>query len=239
MKKNLLPLVLMVAALPLLQGCFPLFATGMVGPGLVVTDRRTSGAQLEDEGIELRANHAVSDKFGDKVHVNATSFNRNLLLTGEAPDQATRKAVEAVVQAVPNIRSVINEVTIAGNSSFSERATDAFTTTKVRTRLLTEANNQFVPVQISITTEAGVVYLMGLETHAEADAASAITSTTSGVRRVVKVFEYIPNIPDNEKSAPPSTDATKTDAPAKSGKPVEVQAPAPQSEVLPPAQAIK
>ena len=224
MKKNLLPLVLMVAALPLLQGCFPLFATGMVGTGLVVTDRRTSGAQLEDEGIELRANHAVSDKFGDKVHVNATSFNRNLLLTGEAPDQATRKAVEAVVQAVPNIRSVINEVTIAGNSSFSERATDAFTTTKVRTRLL---------------TEAGVVYLMGLETHAEADAASAITSTTSGVRRVVKVFEYIPNIPDNEKSAPPSTDATKTDAPAKSGKPVEVQAPAPQSEVLPPAQAIK
>jgi osmotically-inducible protein OsmY len=239
MKKILLPLILVVSVLPLLQGCFPIFATGVVGTGLVVTDRRTSGAQLEDEGIELRANHAVSDKFGDKVHVNANSFNRNLLLTGEAPDQTTRKAVEAVVHAVPNIRSVINEIAIAGNSSFSERAADAFTTTKVRTRLFTEANNQFIPVQISITTEAGVVYLMGLETHAEGDAASALASTTSGVRRVVKVFEYIPKIPDNEKSATPSADAAKTSAPAKTDKPVEVQPPAPQSDVLPPAQAIK
>jgi len=229
-------------------------ATGVVGTGLVVTDRRTSGAQLEDEGIELRASHAIDEKYGDRVHVNASSFNRNLLLTGEVPDQTVRKDVEAIARATANVRSVINETAIAGNSSLSERTNDAYLTTKVRARFLADANGRFSPVQVSITSEAGVVYLMGLVTHAEGDAATNIASTTAGVRRVVKVFEYIAHVPESEKPATasstksgavPVTASTPAPATASAPKPVEptkpadIQAPAPQKEdVLPPAQPV-
>ena len=220
---------------PALQGCFPLVATGMVGTGFVIADRRTSGAQLEDEGIELRASHAIGDKYGDKVHVNTTSFNRNLLLTGEVPDEATRKGVEALARATANVRSVIDETTIAGNSTFSQRSTDSYLSTKVHTRLVSDADGRYSPIQISVTTEDGVVYLMGLVTHAEGDAASSVVSTTSGVRRVVKVFEYIQKAPEGEKVVAQQ----EKPAPAPS-KPEDTQPAAPQTEeTLPPAQPVR
>ena len=167
MKQSWLALVLIAVSLPALQGCFPLVATGMVGAGLVVADRRTSGAQVEDQGIEFHASHAISEEYGDKVHINCTSFNRNLLLTGQVPNQSTRNAVEALARATTNVRSVVNETTVAGNSSFSERANDSYLSTKVHARLAADANGQFSPVYISVTTEDNVVYLMGLVTHAE------------------------------------------------------------------------
>ncbi len=234
MKQSWLTLILVVVTLPALQGCFPLVATGMVGTGLVVADRRTSGAQLEDQGIEFRANHAINEKYGDKVHVNVTSFNRNLLLTGEVPDEESRKGVEALAHATTNVRAVVDEIAVAGGSSFSERANDTYLGTKVRARMAADANGQFSPVHISVTTEDSVVYLMGLVTHAEGDAASAIASTTSGVRRVVKVFEYINKPPEDEKTA-----AHASGSPAAAAKPEDIQPPAPQQEeTLPPAQPV-
>ncbi|MHB8352885.1 MAG: BON domain-containing protein [Burkholderiales bacterium] len=235
MKQPWLTLVLVTLTLPALQGCFPLVATGMVGTGLVAADRRTSGAQLDDQGIEFRAGRAISEKYGDKVHVNVTSFNRNLLLTGEVPDQEIRKNIEALARGITNVRSVVNETAIAGNSSFSERANDSYLSTKVHARMVTDANGQFSPVQISVTTEDNVVYLMGLVTHAEGDAASAIASTTSGVRRVVKVFEYLAKAPGDEIMGPHAA-AVPAPAPA---KPTDIQPPAPQQEeTLPPAQPV-
>lgn len=224
--------LLVCLLIPALQGCFPLVATGMVGTGFIIADRRTSGAQLEDEGIELRASHAIGDKYGDRVHVDATSFNRNLLLTGEVPDEATRKHVETLARATTNVRSVIDETVIAGNSTFSQRSTDSYLSTKVHARLVSEANGRYSPIHISVTTENGVVYLMGLVTHAEGDAATGVVSTTSGVRRVMKVFEYIPKPPESEPVTTPQGNA----APA---KPEDSQLAAPQSEeTLPPAQPV-
>ncbi|MDE1942955.1 MAG: BON domain-containing protein [Betaproteobacteria bacterium] len=235
MKRFCSGLVLAIVLAPTLQGCFPLVATGMVGTGFVIADRRTSGAQLEDEGIELRADHDIGEKFGDKVHVNVTSFNRNLLLTGEVPDQSTRNSLEALARRVTNVRSVINETIIAGNSSLSQRTTDSYVSTKVHARLVSEAQDRYSPVQISVTTEDGIVYLMGLVTHAEGDAAASVASTTSGVRKVVKVFEYLAKAPESERVAAQQDNAS---APAPS-RPAEVQPPAPQSEdSLPPAQPV-
>jgi osmotically-inducible protein OsmY len=239
MKKQVWLWVLLMALLPVLQGCFPIVAGGVVGTGFVVADRRTSGAQLEDEGIELRAANAISQKYGDKVHVNVNSYNRIALLTGEVPDQAARAGVENIARNTTNVRSVVNELVIAGNSSFADRAADSYLTSKVRTRFLSDSGGKFWPVHVSITSEAGVVYLMGLVTQSEGDAAAQIASTTSGVRRVVKVFEYIPHVPEGERPQPAQGEkagATAQQAPAE--KPVETQPPAP-IETLPPAQPIK
>ena len=234
MKRFCTGLVLACVLAPALQGCFPLVATGMVGTGFVIADRRTSGAQLEDEGIELRADHAIGDKYGEKIHVNTTSFNRNLLLTGEVPDQATRIDVEALARATTNVRSVIDETVIAGNSSFSQRTTDSYVSTKVHARLVSEADGRYSPVHISVTTEDGIVYLMGLVTRSEGDAAASVASTTSGVRKVVKVFEYIAKAPESEKPA-----SQQDKSPPAPSKPEDVQPAAPQSEeTLPPAQPV-
>ena len=236
MKRTWMTLFLIALTLPALQGCFPLVATGMVETGLVVADRRTSGAQLEDQGIEFRASHAISERYGDRAHINVTSFNRNLLLTGQVPDQETRKGVEALARATTNVRAVIDETTVAGSSSFSERANDSYLSAKVLARMAADANGQFSPVHVSVTTEDSVVYLMGLVTHAEGDAASNIASTTSGVRRVVKVFEYITKPSSEDKTgAPASGPASATTA----DKPADIQPPAPQQEeTLPPAQPV-
>jgi len=237
MKRTWLTLFLMALALPALQGCFPLVATGMVETGLVVADRRTSGAQLEDQGIEFRASHALSERYGDRAHVNVTSFNRILLLTGQVPDQETRKGVEALAHATTNVRAVIDETAVAGASSFSERANDSYLSAKVLARMAADANGQFSPVHVSVTTEDDVVYLMGLVTHAEGDAASNIASTTSGVRRVVKVFEYITKPPGDDKTGAPASSPPASAAP--STKPADIQPPAPQQEeTLPPAQPV-
>ncbi len=228
-------LLVVVAGLP---GCFPLVATGVVGTGLVAADRRTTGTQMDDQSIEMHAGRAIDNQFGDKVHVNTTSFNRNLLLTGEVPDQNTRNDLETLTKGLVNVRAVIDETTIAGNSTFSQRTSDSYLSTKVHTRLMTESRDHYSPVQISVTTENGVVYLMGLVTHPEGEAAANVASTTSGVRQVVKVFEYIETM---EVPAPDKKPLWEVrPEPGPSAKPAEVQPPAPQTEeTLPPAQPVK
>jgi osmotically-inducible protein OsmY len=220
----------------LLQGCFPIVATGIVGGGFVATDRRTSGAQLEDAGIEMRASHALDDRFHDQIHVNCNSYNRILLLTGEVPDQKTLKEVDSLARSTTNLRSVVNQLKVGLNRTVSERADDVYLEGKVRAHFLSESNGRFSAVQTKIVVKDSVVYLMGLVTKDEATAASNVASTTSGVKKVVRVFEYIAHIPDNEKPLPQNGDEQKKSTSSTSQDPQDKpQKPAPESEVLPAA----
>jgi osmotically-inducible protein OsmY len=181
--------LLVVAAIWALQGCVPLvIGAGGAAAYSSLEDRRTTGIQIEDEAIETRASNRISDRFGSRVHVNVTSYNRVALLTGEVPDDGARAEVEKIVRAVPNVREVTNDLQIAGISSYPARANDAYLTTKVRGRLFD--TKRVSPVHLKVVTEAGAVYLMGLVTEAEAEEAVDIARNTGGVRKVVKVFEY-------------------------------------------------
>jgi len=172
----------------LLQGCVEMAAVG-VGAGVVsAIDRRSTGAQVDDEGIELRASNRVSERFADKAHINVTSFNRSVLLTGETPEPTIRAEIEKIVAGLQNVRGVSNEIQIAGISAYSARASDTTITGKVKARFLDA--NKFNPLHVKVVTEAGVVYLMGIVTDREAADATQIARTTGGVRKVVKVFEY-------------------------------------------------
>lgn len=181
-------LLLALAAVPAMQGCFPLAVTGMGAAALVATDRRTTGIYIEDENIELKAIARLHSGF-DGAHVSTTSFNRRVLLTGETPTEELRKRVEEAVREISNVKEVVNELQIAGASSYASRGNDALVTSNVKARLVT--TNRVPANYVKVVTEQGVVYLMGLVTASEADIAVEIARSTSGVNRVVKVFEYI------------------------------------------------
>lgn len=172
-----------------LQGCFPVVATG-VGTGLLmVEDRRTSGTFIEDEGIELKTANRINEKFKDQVHVNVTSYNRSVLLTGEAPTDAAKQEIGTIAQSVPNVQRITNEIAVAGNSSLGSRSNDAYITSKVKARFIDV--NKFQANHVKVVTENSVVYLLGFVKHKEAADAADIAATTGGVQKVVKVFEYI------------------------------------------------
>lgn len=179
----------LLIAIPLLNGCAPLVVGGAAATGVVMAeDRRTVGTITEDQAIELKA----SNRIGDRVkngHVNVTSYNRMVLLTGEMPDAASKAAAEKAAQSVENVRSVLNELVVGPNTALSARANDTYLTSLVKARFVDA--QRFSPVHVKVVTEAGVVYLMGLATRKEADAATEIARTTRGVRRVVRVFEYL------------------------------------------------
>ena len=188
MTHSLLRLAALALLVPLLQGCFPVVATGVGAAALMASDRRTTGIYIEDENIEwtffgLMRNDATG------AHVNATSFNERVLLTGEAPTEAVKKEIEGKVRGITSVRDVVNEIQIAGASSMTARGNDALITSNVKARMVN--NPHFSTTHVKVVTEAGVVYLMGLVTPQEGDAAVEIARTTSGVSRVVKVFEYI------------------------------------------------
>jgi osmotically-inducible protein OsmY len=172
-----------------LQGCelAVLGAGGAMGVA-AFQDRRAGTVQIEDEGIELRAGNRIGERFGDKVHVNVTSYNRAVLLTGEAPDAQARGEIEKIAAAVPGVRGVTNDVQVAKPTPDQSRINDAFITGKVKARFVDAA--RFNALHVKVVTEAAVVYLMGIVTESEANAAVEIARTTSGVRKVVKVFEY-------------------------------------------------
>jgi len=187
MMKSFTAAVLAAAAVASLQGCAPVVVVGAGAAAVMAADRRTTGIYIEDENIELKIMGRSHD-FGNS-HVNGTAFNRRVLLTGEAPDEATRKKIEEIVRGIPSVKDVTNEVQVAGNSSLASRGSDSLITTNVKTRMVNNA--KFSVNHIKVVTEAGTVYLMGLVTPAEADGAVEIARTTSGVVRVVKVFEYM------------------------------------------------
>jgi osmotically-inducible protein OsmY len=186
--RKLIGLTLLAAAAPLLQGCFPLAVGGVGAAALMATDRRTTGTYIEDEGIEWKVIGKVRDRFPG-AHVNATSFNRRVLLTGEAPNEDAKKQIEEAVRSIENVKEVTNELQVAGAASIASRGNDALITSNVKARMVN--NGKFSPSHVKVLTEQGVVYLMGLLTPAEGDAATEIARTTSGVNRVVKVFEYV------------------------------------------------
>jgi len=202
MKKRLLTsLFLGATLLPMLQGCFPVVAAGVTTGVLAVFDRRSIGTQTEDETIEWKSSNRVKEKFGDKVHLNYTSFNRKVLLTGEAPSDEMKAEVEQVVAGVPNVQGVYNEIAVAGLTTYSARSNDAYITSKVKGRFVDAG--KFNAVHVKVVTEAGAVYLLGLVTQREADAAVDLTRTTSGVLKVVNLLEIISDAKARELDVPP------------------------------------
>jgi osmotically-inducible protein OsmY len=173
-----------------LTACAPLIIGGAaVGTALVATDRRTSGAQLEDEGIELRAASRLRETFGDRAHVNVSSYNRQALLTGEVPSEQVKLQAEQIVQQVPNVKGVVNELAVLGNTTLTQRSNDVLITGKVKASLVDAADLQVNAFRV--VTERGTVYLMGRVTQREADKATQIARTVGGVQRVVRIFEVI------------------------------------------------
>jgi osmotically-inducible protein OsmY len=175
--------------MPTLAGCFGAAAVGAGAGALSYSDRRTTEIQVTDEGIELRAGNRISEKHGSNAHVNVTSYNRTVLLTGEVPDTAAKAGIEKIVSEVPNVRAISNELQIAGASSLTARSNDTYITSKVKARFIDA--NTFAANHVKVVTEAGVVYLMGMVTQKEANAAVEVARTTGGVQKVVRVFEVI------------------------------------------------
>lgn len=189
MMKTLLVALSVGAAASLMSACAPLILGGaMVGGAMVAVDRRTAGTQLEDEAIELKAG-ARAREVSPAGHINVTSYNRMLLVTGEVPSETDRKAVEQVVSRIENVRSVVNELAIAGNSALGVRSSDSLISGKVKASFIDAKDLQ--AQALKVTTERGVVYLMGLVTEREATRASDVARTISGVQKVVRVFELI------------------------------------------------
>ncbi|SMB22372.1 conserved exported protein of unknown function [Sterolibacterium denitrificans] len=209
--RHIATVVLLAAMTPVLSGCFGAAVVGVGASALMIADRRPTETYLTDEGIEVRAVARINERFGDRVHVNVTSYNRSALLTGEVPDAATRAEVEKLVSRVPNLKAISNELQIAGNSSLASRSNDTYLTSKVKARFID--SNKFAVNHVKVITEAGAVYLVGLVTQAEADAAVEVARTTGGVQKVVRVFEIISaqeaqrldNRPREAQNAPVST----------------------------------
>lgn len=182
-------IALLVMMGSLLAGCFPA-AVVVVGTGaLVFADRRPTETVFTDEGIEIRAASRIREAYGNRVHVNVTSFNRSVLLTGEVPDAAAQAGVEQLVAAVPNVKAISNELAVLGNSSLSSRGNDVLIASRVKARFIDAS--RFSANHVKVVTERGSVYLLGLVTRREADAAVEIARTTGGVQKVVRVMEII------------------------------------------------
>jgi osmotically-inducible protein OsmY len=206
--RTLTVLTLVAALTAGLSACVPIIMGGaVVGTALVATDRRTSGAQLEDEGIELRASSRLSEALGDRAHVNVTSFNRRVLISGEVPTDADKLLVEQTVSRVENVRTVVNELSVLGNSSLGQRSNDALITGKIKAGLV-DSKDLFANA-FKVTTERGTAYLMGRVTQREADRATEVARTTSGVQKVVKVFEIISEDELRQLQPQPASDKSK------------------------------
>ena len=188
--RRLTLLAALLASALLATACAPLVLGGaMVGGALVATDRRTSGMQLEDESIELKVGQNMRHHLPDRAHVNANSYNRMVLLTGEVANDADKAKAEAVVSKIENVRGVINELEVTFTSSMTSRASDSLLGTKVKARLV--ESKDLLANAFNIVVERGNVYLMGRVTEREANRAAEITSAVSGVKKVVKMFELI------------------------------------------------
>jgi osmotically-inducible protein OsmY len=188
---KLLVIIFLLLPLPFLSGCALVAATGVAaGTGVAISeDRRTSGTMVQDESIEFKSNRRIKEKFGRKVHVDVTSFNRHVLLTGEAASATVKNEIEDIVRAVEGLRDVTNKITVGEVRPLTARTHDALITSKVKARFVNEGI--FQANHVKVVTEDGVVYLLGLVDREEAQNAVKIAKSTSGVRKVVQVFEYL------------------------------------------------
>ncbi len=179
----------MAALAPALAGCFPAAVVGIGAGALMVADRRISETYLADEAIEVRANNRLNEMFGTATHINVTSYNRMVLLSGECLSQEAKAQAERIVATVPNVKSISNELLVAQASTLSGRSQDSFITSKVKARFVDY--HSFSANHVKVVTEWGTVFLLGLVTQKEADAAVDIARTTGGVQKVVRLFEII------------------------------------------------
>ena len=199
-------LLLLALVVPFLAGCFGVAAVGVGTGALMFADRRQAETIVTDEGIEIRAANRISEKYGSRAHVNVTSYNRTVLLTGAVADAAAKAETERLVAAVANVKAISNELQIGTVSTLTNRSNDTFITSKVKARFIDAS--QFGANHIKVVTEAGVVYLMGLATQYEVNAAVEIARTTGGVLKVVRVFEIISDT-EARRLDPPSAHTSK------------------------------
>jgi len=205
MNRNLQSLVLsgavLASALVGLSGSAPLIVGGAVMTGVVATDRRTAGAQVEDEAIELKVASAVRKDLGERVHLNVTSFNRKVLLTGEARSQADKERAEKLAQSQENVQSIVNDLVVAPPSSLTQRSKDVVITSQAKAAFIDAKDLQVNAIKV--VTERGAVYLMGRVTAREAKRASDIVRGIGGVVKVVRVFDEISEEELKRLSQPP------------------------------------
>lgn len=188
-KRPLATIVLCTSVLVSLQGCVGMMVGGAVVGTLAATDRRTLGAQTEDKAIVVKGELRIPSLVGDAGHVNITSFNRRVLLTGEVRDAQMKAAVEREAQQIQGVKAVVNELEIAGPASYTSRANDTLITSKVKASFVDAAD--MYANSVKVVTERANVYLMGRVTQREGDLAGRIAGGVAGVQRVVKVFDYI------------------------------------------------
>ena len=172
-----------------LTACVPLMVGGAVVGTLVATDRRTSGAQLEDEGIDLRSANRIRENLGDRVHININSYNRQVLLTGEVPTAKDKETAEQIVSKVDNVRSIVNEIAVLGNSTLGQRSSDSLVTAKVKAGMV-DAKDLYAGA-FKVVTERGTTYMLGKVSQREADRAAEVARSVGGVQKVVRIFEII------------------------------------------------
>jgi osmotically-inducible protein OsmY len=181
--------LLLVLLSGMLQGCVPVVAAGVGAGVMIAQDRRTSDAFIDDQKIETKATELIDKQINSMMHVNVTSFNYHVLISGEVSDESAKTEIGKIVTGIEKVRDVQNELAVSPTSSLASRSNDGLITSHVKLRLMN--NEHFTADYIKVVTENGTVYLMGLVNHAEADAATEITSTTQGAQRVVRMFEYL------------------------------------------------
>lgn len=193
--QTLSKLLIAIIAASQLSACGVIAVTGVAATATIMADRRTPGVQAIDKGIELQASGALDQKFGDNAHINITSFNQKVLLTGEAKTAAIKRDAESYVKGMKNVRSVFNELIIGPNSTYTMRANDAYLESKIKTQMI--FTQQLPSNSMVITAEGTSIYLIGILTQSEADLAKKIASNTNGVK---DVYAYFDIISDGEKT---------------------------------------
>jgi osmotically-inducible protein OsmY len=226
MKSNVLFTALAAASLVgALSACAPLIIGGAAVSAMVAVDRRTPGAQIEDETIELRGGSRVRDAVGAAGHVSVTSYNRQVLLSGEVPNEQAKQAAEQVMARVDNVRGVVNELAVLPASTLGQRSADALVTAKVKASFV-DARELYVGA-FKVVTERGVVYLMGRVTQREADRATQVTRNISGVQRVVRIFDIISDDELRRMASPAPAPVVNAPSAAPAPAAVPVAPPAP------------
>lgn len=214
MKFNTRKFALALALLGSLSGCAPVMIGSAVVGSLVAVDRRTAGIQVEDERIELSAVSSIDKNLGDRVHINVTSYNRQVLLTGEVPNARDKETAQQLVARTENVRLVVNELAVMGKSSLTERSADTLITGRVKAALV-DAQDIFANA-FKVVTERGTVYLMGRVTQREAQRASDLARQVSGVKKVVRIFDILTE--EELQALLPAPPKSTAPAPASSGK---------------------
>lgn len=189
MNRRLAAVLLVLCASVLTVGCFPLVVGGAAGGAALIADRRAPDIIATDQRIEWTMGQQIEKRLGDQVHINVTSYNRQVLLTGEVTTPEGKAIIDDIASRVIDVRKVYNEVQIGMPSSLDQRSRDTYITSQVKTRFVNQ--QKFNPLHVKVVTEAGTVYLMGLVTTEEADEATEIARTTNGVKKVVRLFEYV------------------------------------------------